>query len=343
MLNGAGGTQGGRLQLSLACLNKEEEFQEHVKEAFFRDGDVHFELFPSTTKSIESFCSLLAAKASLRERPIKVLVPADAHYAWTNVLAKYESHPYLKSMYLSMDDDRILKETRFRPGDLVVGVYTLANTVSGRATPVEWFQDVLAYCEGEGASTAHFVDAALAGLCVAKDTLDLRADEDVEEILDGAIGLVQSGFKDFGLSSMLFLDDAEFECCGRRDESGLQSAVAGGAHALIKYAPVTSIPESPTLAFLLYAREYTAFRKESFEALGERIRAAIPDGVECALRPLFPLLHLEFVDAATAAALGEALLETYSLYVIDDEPRVVRLWPTPTNHNVADAIAAFFA
>ena len=109
--------------------------------------------------------------------------------------------------------------------------------MSGRATPVEWFQDVLAYCEGEGASTAHFVDAALAGLCVAKDTLDLRADEDVAEILDGAIGLVQSGFKDFGprlcrsqtqlgddcsmacrttfdfrtgLSSMLFLDDAEF-------------------------------------------------------------------------------------------------------------------------------------
>ena len=77
--------------------------------------------------------------------------------------------------------------------------------MSGRATNVEWFQDVLAYCEGEGASTAHFVDAALAGLCVAKDTLDLRADEDVEEILEGAIGLVQSGFKDFGLSSMLFL------------------------------------------------------------------------------------------------------------------------------------------
>ncbi len=188
------------------CLNKEEEFQESVKEAYFRDGDVHFELFPSTTKSIESFCSLLAAEASLRERPIKVLVPADAHYAWTNVLAKYESHPYLKSMYLSMGDDfQVLRETRFRPGDLVVAVYTLANTVSGRATPVEWFQDVLAYCEGEGASTAHFVDAALAGLCVAKDTLDLRADEDVAEILDGAIGLVQSGFKDFGLSSMLFL------------------------------------------------------------------------------------------------------------------------------------------
>ena len=42
------------------------------------------------------------------------------------------------------------------------------------------------------------------------------------------------------------------------------------------------------------------------------------------------------------AALGEALLETYSLYDIDDEPRVLRLWPTPTNHDVANDIAAFF-
>ena len=127
MLNGAGGTQGGRLQLSLACLNKEEEFQSSIKEAYFREGNVHFELFPSTTKSIESFCSLLAAEASLRERPIKVLVPADAHYAWTNVLAKYEAHPYLKSMYLSMGDDfDVLRETRFRPGDLVIGVYAVS-------------------------------------------------------------------------------------------------------------------------------------------------------------------------------------------------------------------------
>ena len=136
MLNGAGGTQGGRLQLSLACLNKEEEFQEHVKEAFFREGDVHFELFPSTTKSIESFCSLLAAEASLRERPIKILLPADAHYAWTNVLAQYETHPYFKSIYLSMDDDfQVLKETRFRPGDLVVGVYTPVHKSNCRGAP----------------------------------------------------------------------------------------------------------------------------------------------------------------------------------------------------------------
>ena len=136
MLNGAGGTQGGRLQLSQACLNKEEEFQEHVKEAFFRDGDVHFELFPSTTKSIESFCSLLAAEASLRERPIKILLPADAHYAWTNVLAQYETHPYFKSIYLSMDDDfQVLKETRFRPGDLVVGVYTPVHKSNCRGAP----------------------------------------------------------------------------------------------------------------------------------------------------------------------------------------------------------------
>ena len=117
-------------------LNKEEEFQNSVKEAFFRAGDVHFELFPSTTKSIESFCSLLAAEASLRERPIKILLPADAHYAWTNVLAQYEAHPYFKSIYLSMDDDfQVLKETRFRPGDLVVGVYTPVHKSNCRGAP----------------------------------------------------------------------------------------------------------------------------------------------------------------------------------------------------------------
>ena len=96
---------------------------------------MHFELFPSTTKYIESFCSLLAAEASLRERPIKILLPADAHYAWTNVLAQYEAHPYFKSIYLSMDDDRILKETRFRPGDLVVGVYTPVHKSNCRGAP----------------------------------------------------------------------------------------------------------------------------------------------------------------------------------------------------------------
>ena len=347
--NAAGGTRGGCLRISESCLNKEVAFSRHVEETYFRKGEsVHFELFPSTTKSIEAFCALLAHEASLRERPIKILLPKDAHFCWTNVLASYSTHPLLKVLHLDPDDgdDASLRAARFRPGDLVVGVFTFAATVSGRTTPVAWFQRCLAHCRSEGAATAWFVDAALAGLCVARDCLDLRADADAEKvraILDGAMGTVQSGFKDFGLSSMLFLDDAGLESCAAADDDGLQSYVSGGAHALIKHAPITSIPESPTIAFLLYAREYTAFRKECFEALGERIRAAIPDGVECALRPLFPLLHLEFVDAATAAALGEALLETYSLYVIDDEPRVVRLWPTPTNHNVADAIAAFFA
>ena len=101
-------------------------------------------------------------------------------------------------------------------GNNVVGVFTFAATVSGRTTPVTWFQRCLAHCRREGAATAWFVDAALAGLCVARDCLDLRADADagaVRSILDGAMGTVQSGFKDFGLSSMLFLDDAGLESC----------------------------------------------------------------------------------------------------------------------------------
>ena len=346
--NAAGGTRGGRLPITESCLNKEVAFSRHVEETYFRKGDsVHFELFPSTTKSVEAFCALLAHEASLRERPIKILVPKDAHFCWTNVLDGYSAHPYLKALQLDPDDadDASLKAARFRPGDLVVGVFTFAATVSGRTTPVAWFQKCLAHCESEGATTAWFVDAALAGLCVTRDCLDLCADADpaaMRAILDGAMAQVQSGFKDFGLSSMLFLDDAGLESCSAAEGDGLQSYVSGGSHAIIKHAPITSIPESPTIAFLLYAKEYTAFRKQTFEALMARIRAAIPDDVEFELRPMFPLLHVEFADAAVAAALGEALLETYSLYDIDDEPRVLRLWPTPTNHDVANDIAAFF-
>ena len=43
-----------------------------------------------------------------------------------------------------------------------------------------------------------------------------------------------------------------------------------------------------------------------------------------------------------AARLTADLVATYSLITIDAEPRVLRLWPTPTNHDVADAIAEWF-
>jgi len=45
---------------------------------------------------------------------------------------------------------------------------------------------------------------------------------------------------------------------------------------------------------------------------------------------------------ALVKELTEALIETYSLITIDAEPNVVRLWPTPTNHDIADAIADWF-
>ena len=55
LMNNAGGTAGGRLQLSQACLNKEAAFVVECCENFFRSGPgVHMELFPSTTKSIEA-------------------------------------------------------------------------------------------------------------------------------------------------------------------------------------------------------------------------------------------------------------------------------------------------
>ena len=347
LMNGAGGTRGGRLQMSVACLNKEPAFQDRVKELYFgrADENVHFELFPSTTKSIEAFASLLAHEASLRERPIKLVLPADAHYCWTNVLGKYAAHPFLSAIHVSPDDDAALEATRLRAGDLAVGVFTLANTVSGKSTDVDWFQNIMARCARDGADAAVFVDAALAGCCVARDVLDRRGGADpaaVRAILDGALGVVQSGFKDFGLSSMIFLDDARFECCARGDgRGGLQAAVAGGAHALITHAPVTSIPESPSLAFLIFAREYTQFRKRSFDACAAAVRGAIPADV-ATLRPRFPLLVVEFADADVCAELTALLEDTYSLITIDAEPNALRLWPTPTNHDVAAVIKAHF-
>ena len=58
--------------------------------------------------------------------------------------------------------------------------------------------------------------------------------------------------------------------------------------------------------------------------------------------PLFPLLHVEFERAEIAAALTAALVPTYSPITIDAEPGVLRLWPTPTNGDIADAIEEWF-
>lgn len=346
LMNNAGGTSGGRLQMTQACMCKEPAFFESVSKDFFRSGPtVHFELFPSTTKSIEAFVSLLAHEAELRERPIRLLLPSDAHYCWRNIMARYENHPYLHHYPLSVGSDDA-QGVRLREGDFVVPVFTLANTVSGRTTDFAWFQQLLAHVRAQGASPHVFVDAALSGCVMSCEVLDLRADappDGVAALLGSAFGLVQSGFKDYGLSSLLFLDDAPLESCAdRATEAGLATAVAGGAHALIKHAPVTSIPESPTLAFLIFAREYTAFRRQSFAALVERLEAAIPRSVAYELRPLFPLLHVEFASEELAARLTADLVATYSLITIDAEPRVLRLWPTPTNHDVADAIAEWF-
>ena len=102
---------------------------------------------------------------------------------------------------------------------------------------------------------------------------------------------------------------------------------------------MTSIPESPTLAFLIFAKEYTAFRIASFKQFVTRLEAAIPPQFDYTLRPQFPLLHVEFASREVAAALAASLMPAFSLITIDAEPRVLRLWPTPTNHDVCDAIA----
>ena len=257
----------------------------------------------------------------------------------------YETHPYLHHCPVAVGSDDA-HGLRLRDGDFVVAVFTLANTVSGRATELAWFQGLLGHVSAQGATPHVFVDAALSGCVMSREVLDLRADappDGVAALLSSAFGLVQSSFKDFGLSSLLFVDDAPLECCAERAaETGLAVTVAGGAHPLIKHAPVTSIPESPTLGFLLFAREYTAFRRQSFAALVERLEAAIPRSVAYELRPLFPLLHVEFASEELAARLTADLVATYSLITIDAEPRVLRLWPTPTNHDIGDAIEEWF-
>ena len=347
LMNNAGGTSGGRLQMTRACMNREPAFFDSLCESFFKTGPTsHFELFPSTTKSIEAFLSMLAVESEVRERPIKVLLPSDCHYCWGNIGGKYASHPYLQLHHLDVGGDGI-QDVRLRRGDFVISVFTFANTVSGRTTNLEWFEELMSYCKGQGAEAYAFVDSALAGCKIARDVLDLRADappQKVRTILESSIGLVQSGFKDYGLSSLLFIDDAPFECCSahRADDSGLQSVVAGASHPLIKHAPVTSIPESPTMAFLIFAKEYTAFRKQTFNELVNRLHLAIPPNVGYTIRPLFPLLHVEFDEKEIASSLTSHLMETYSLITIDAEPNVLRLWPTPTNHDIGDAIEEWF-
>ena len=69
LMNYAGGTTGGRLQLSNACLIKEPAFFDSVCNDFFRSGPTcHFELFPSTAKSIEA-SSLAAPHSALLAPP----------------------------------------------------------------------------------------------------------------------------------------------------------------------------------------------------------------------------------------------------------------------------------
>ena len=60
---------------------------------------------------------------------------------------------------------------------------------------------------------------------------------------------------------------------------GLAAAIGGASHALMRNAQITSVPESPTLLFLLFAKEYTAFRRRSFASFIDALRAAIPDSV----------------------------------------------------------------
>ena len=76
----------------------------------------------------------------------------------------YETHPYLHHCPVAVGSDDA-HGLRLRDGDFVVAVFTLANTVSGRATELAWFQGLLGHVSAQGATPHVFVDAALSG-CV---------------------------------------------------------------------------------------------------------------------------------------------------------------------------------
>lgn len=359
-LNMAGGTAGAsRLVMTKACLTHTRALRESLLEWFFQQTTTaRVELLPSTTMSIEATVAVLAREGRTRERPTKILLPSDAHYAWHNVLRIYDRDPFVRVIALQTDDaslgplralDQETGREVLRQGDFVVGVYTLANTVSGRATPTAWFDAALDYARAKGASTHVFVDAALSGLVSPFRAVEERDDSRARGIPgSGALlGLVTSGFKDFlNCGSLLFFDDEHLECCAQAspspDEGSLAATVAGAAHPLISLAPITSIPESPLVGFLALADDYADFRLSIFRDFRDRLRETLADlSGDLRIESFFPILHLDVHDADLASAVYAAPeLEKFSLIAIDAEPSVIRIFPTPTNHAIIPAIRA---
>lgn len=355
LMNLAGGASGSKLNVGGMCLAKSKELLDAMVQAYFQSSSTaRLEIFPSTTKSIEATLSLLAHEGEVRERPTKIILPKDAHYAWGNAARGYSRNSFMR--IVSADPARgfeDLKALNLRPGDRVVCIFTWAATVSGRSTDRAWFDKTLDYVRAKQAVPLVFVDAALAGCATTSGVAACRDDALNRAAIPSSgalLGLVQSGFKDFlPVGSLLFFDDEFLECCGRNapafaaGNSSLASTVAGGAHPLITLAPVTSIPETPLLAYLAFADEYTGWRVAAFQRFRERLEevALLLLPVPHTVRSLYPLLHLVVEDADLVRNLYAAPeLAPYSLISIDAEPNVLRLFVTPTNECLVDAVGA---
>ena len=129
-----------------------------------------------------------------------------------NVATKFQSHPYLQYYPITVESHDDIKIIHMRDGDFVLSIFTLAATVSGLCTDVKWFEQILMqYIQEKTNSVPHmFVDAALSGCVISWNILDVCNDSYPDTIrcnLDSSLGLVQSGFKDYKLSSMIFLND----------------------------------------------------------------------------------------------------------------------------------------
>lgn len=95
------------------------------------------------------------------------------------------------------------------------------------------------------------------------------------------------------------------------------------------------------MAFLAFADEYTEFRVATFEAFRSDLREALDaHDVDYALHSLYPVILVDLGDAALVASLQQHC-RAFSLAAIPDEPEVLRLFPTPTNHAIIDHIQAF--
>eukprot|EP00954_Amorphochlora_amoebiformis_P018095 1323635-Amorphochlora_amoeboformis.AAC.2 len=358
-LNVSGGALGGRgLQVNRLSLIKEAKFRTRVSQIMARDmNSPHVEIFPNSTTCIIAFINLLVTECQSASRPITLILPSDAHYAWRKVAKEkkhYQSNSGLRFVTLDVNSTTDIDEYVPRAGEMAVCVFTFAHTITGNCTSVEWIGRLGSRVEGyhDGSRKAvmkMFVDAALAG-CTSRDIV-VRARDDMSDLPSylgsqpRIIGAFQSGFKDYlDNGSLIFIDNLAFACCRAytiktTTTETLENGVAGAAHPLIAQTTITSIIESPRIILLLLSDHYSIYRVEIFQNFTSQIRLAIPKYINFRIEKRFPILRVCFEDKkVTKWVYKHELMSKYSLISIDKEPNVLRIHPSPTNFQLIEDV-----